>query len=516
MTFNIRQSLVVLTTSAVLSLGTAAMATHGARSGGGQTTRVHPLRPSNLIPGLGGRNQQGMVNPQQGTFPQQQGTFPQQGTIPQQSGVIPQQSPIPTQPAAPLPPQNIPIVPIATAAPAKQPQKPGSLTQQMNDLCVSMHKTYGGMKNFGEAYREAYELLELAKKIDAVIAAGGTAKSVGDQLIEFDDEIEHVQHHIAELTATQGTSNKVAQQGVAKNLTTVGATVDAMLKQAGIDRSIAPPPPPAIVSNKPAVVTVAAVADPSQLVASSKELTQKTNEFCIEMHKTYRDQPEFNEAYREAFELLQSAKQIEKDVAAGSPAKAISEQLANFDSEMHHVENHIQDFAKAQGANNQAGQASVATNFTAVGSSLEKMMGQLGLQRQAEAANRNAAPAGIPVSQMTNTLSERIGSFCNAMDHNFRNNPDFPEAYREAYAVYEISKKVVELSKNNDVNAECKDLLIEIDGEIHHLEEHVDSFKADDKGTGEGSRRAKRKLADVQETLNVLMAQVGIKRKHVE
>ena len=501
MTLNFREPFLVLTTGTVLLVNSAAMATHGPRTGQGQ--RINPLRPGNLLPGIGRNALQQGLTPQPGFPPSPQGTYP-------------------TQPGAvSTQPQNLAITPIATPAPAKPAQATASLSQQMNELCISMHKTYGGMKSFGDAYREAYELLELAKKIDAALAAGGTPKSVGDQLLEFDGEIRHVEHHIAEFATLQGSTNRSAQLVVSRNLNSVESNVEGLLKQAGVDRTIAPPPPPPIASNNSGVVTVAAVSDPAQLIAISKELTQKTNEFCIEMHKTYQSQPEFNEAYREAFELLQFAKKIEKDVAAGNPSKSIGEQLTDFDSEMHHVENHINDFAKAQGANNKTGQQSVSTNLEAVESTLERMMGQLGLRRKAEEGHDHAAPVaaaatGAAYGQMTSALHEKIGSFCNAMDHNFKNNADFPEAYREAYAVYAIAKKVVELSKNNEINAECKELLLEIDGEIHHLEEHVDGFKADDKGTGEGSRRVKRKLADVEETLHALMAQAGIKRKHVE
>jgi hypothetical protein len=447
---------------------------------------------------------------------------PQDGTFPTQQGAFPTQPITPVQPAAPLPPQNLAITPIATPAPVKAPQSAQGLSQQMNEFCVSMHKTYGKVKNFGEAYREAYELLQIAKKIDAAIAAGKSPKSISDQLMEFDDEIHHVENHIADMAVSQGPNNKTEQAGVSKGLDAVESTLDAMLKKAGIDRSIAPPPPPPLVNKnaEPAVVTVSAVSDPRELVAVTKELTQKTNEFCLEMHKTYSAQPEFNEAYREAFELLQLAKKIESDAAAGTAAKAIGGQLAEFDSEMHHVQEHLADFAKVQ-LPNKAGQESVTANFAAVETTLERAMGQVGLRRKAEDANTSpadvaAVPNGLPFSQQTNVLYDRIGSFCNAMDHNFKMNPDFPEAYREAYAVYEIAKKVVDLSKNNEINAECKELLVEIDGEFHHLEEHVDSFKADDKGTGEGSRRVKRKLSDVEETLHALMAQAGIKRKHVE
>lgn len=500
-----RGPFVVLTTSAMLSISTVAVATHGPRSGGGGGLgqRQGPLRSSGLLPGLGGRNSQG-ISPQPGTFPTQPLT--------------------PVQPAAPLPPQNLAITPIAAPAPVKAPQPAAKgLSQQMNEFCVSMHKTYGKMKNFGDAYREAYELLQMAKKIDAAIAAGKSPQSISDQLMEFDSEIHHIENHIAEFATIQGPNNKSEQAGVSKGLNAVESILDAMLKKAGIDRSIAPPPPPPLVNKnaEPAIVTVAATSDPRELVGTTKELTQKTNEFCIEMHKTYSSQPEFDEAYREAFELLQLAKKLESDVSAGADAKSISGQLTEFDSEMRHVEEHLSDFAKAQGTNNKAGQESVAANFAAVGSTVERAMGQLGLRRRAEDAHNHsgdaaAAPTGLPFSQQASVLYDKIGSFCNAMDHNFKMNPDFPEAYREAYAVYEISKKVVDLAKSNEISAECKELLIEIDGEIHHLEEHVDSFKADDKGTGEGSRRVKRKLADVEDTLHALMAQAGIKRKHVE
>ncbi|WP_010587814.1 hypothetical protein [Schlesneria paludicola] len=404
----------------------------------------------------------------------------------------------------------------ATRDPLTQPAR--DLVRQMNDFCVAMHGTYNKMAEFGEAYREAYDLLILAKQIDGSISSAASMDSIKEQIAEFDSEIHHVEHHLDEFAKIQGAASKVSQDAVVKNLEQVETTLTGMLKTLGIRRKQADDD-----SHGSANTTVVnSSLNPVLFASSSKELTIQMNEFCSVMHRTYNQMPEFGEAYREAYDLLKLAKQVESQVASGSPVGPIGEQLTEIDGEIHHVEQHLGEFASSQGPTNKAAQDAVTTSLEKVESVLDGMLKQLGIRRKGadghdhgsdSAHNGTGGPAEIPLSQLTQSLTSEITSFCNAMNHNYKNNPEFPEAYKEAYALYEMSKKITDLTRKNELNDECKGLLSEFDGEIHHMEEHVNGFKADDKG---GSKRVKRKLADVETALHAVMSRAGIKRKHVD
>jgi hypothetical protein len=402
--------------------------------------------------------------------------------------------------------------PATQAANSGIAQSASELARQMNRFCKSMHATYNKMEEFDEAYREAYELLELSKQISEAANAG---QSITELLQEFDGEIHHVEHHISEFSAAPGGPSRESRDAVAKGFEDVEATLEGMLKQAGVARKKKPGHDHG--DEKP----VASVSNTAQLAPAAKELAVRMNRFCNAMHRTYNGMPEFEEAYREAYELLQLSKQIDTATNGGT-IEGIRDLISEFDGEIHHVEHHITEFASTQNPANTAGQVAVSEGLEQVEDSLRGMMKQLGIQSKGpdghkhEAGGEGSAKNEIPFSQLARNLSEKAGSFCNSLKHNFSESPEFDEAYKEAYELYEVSKKIEDLAKSNKISKECSDLLKEFDGEIHHLEEHLKGLADDPKATERGTLRAGRKLSELEQALHATMTRAGIKRKHAK
>jgi len=400
--------------------------------------------------------------------------------------------------------------PAAQTANSGIAQSANELARQMNRFCKSMHATYNKMEEFDEAYREAYELLELSKQISEAANAG---QSITELLQEFDGEIHHVEHHISEFSAAPGGPSRESRDAVTKGFEDVEATLEGMLKQAGVARKKKPGHDHG--DEKP----VASVSNTAQLAPAAKELAVRMNRFCNAMHRTYNGMPEFDEAYREAFELLQLSKQIDTATNGGT-IEGIRDLISEFDGEIHHVEHHITEFASTQNPANTAGQAAVAEGLEQVEASLKGMMKQLGIQPKGPDGHKHEAGGGakseIPFSQLARNLRERAGSFCHSLEHNFSESPEYPEAYKEAFELYEVSMKIEDLAKSNKISEECSDLLKEFDGEIHHLEEHLKGLEHDPKATERGTLRSRRKLSELEQALHAAMTRAGIKRKHAK
>lgn len=390
---------------------------------------------------------------------------------------------------------------VATATSVK------TLARQMNDLCVSMHNTFKSLPEFAEGYREAYELLQLAKQMDSALSDGSPSNTIHEQVSEFENEIHHVEHHISEFIKLQGDSEKQSHDTIRRQFQEVERTLEATLKSMGLNRKKTD----ANSDHQDSTSNTGAV-DLAKLKLLSKELPVQMNRLCLSMHSAYKEMNDFGEAYREAYDLLNLSKQISQSATVGSPVPAIIEMVTDFDNEIRHTEHHLEEFATIQGSSRKADQDVVNKEFESVEATVGNMMKALGIAKKHDAHEHGEkTDSEVRTSQLAKDLSNEIGSFCNAMTHNYKNNPAYPEAYKEAYALFLSSKKICELTKDDTLTAECKSLLEEVDEEMHHMEEHVNDFKADDKG---GSRRINRKMADVEKALHAMMTRADLKRKH--
>ncbi len=118
--------------------------------------------------------------------------------------------------------------------------------------------------------------------------------------------------------------------------------------------------------------------------------------------------------------------------------------------------------------------------------------------------------------ELAHDLSTAAVSLSRAMEHNYKENPDFEEAHGEALEFRDACAKIAGLVHGDQVSPETRRLIMGLDGEIHHLEEHITGFVPDDLGAKAGVGRALRKLEDVELRLHALMQRAGIERKRHE
>lgn len=417
------------------------------------------------------------------------------------------------------------------AVSAAQPQADPDLVRAttelrwlLNDFCLAMYRTYNDETvEFYDAYREAYELLQVSKKVEDSAAAGGSTRAIGKSLAEIAGEIHHIEHHLGEFAARPGIA-EASKQNVAARFEKAESALAALTARLhlspdeghdhegheheghehGAAEAIAPP------------------LDRARLASSSVQFVSRMNSFCLAMYQGYNDRSQaFNDAYREAYELLQAAKKADGKVRAGEGADAIADALSQIDGEIHHVEIHLSEFAAVRVASGGAADDNVLTQFDAAESVLHDMLAQLGVkQKHVDAHEQDeeaeAAARENDAGQLARDMSVAATSLWRAMEHNYKGNPDFREAHGEALEFANTCRQIASLIQGDQVDAEARGLISGLDGEIHHLEEHITGFAADDADERAGVGRAKRKLEDVELLLHALMKRTGIEKKHVD
>ncbi len=480
----------------------------------------------------GNRQSSGQTTPQ--SQPQSGG---QPGTTDAGVPPAPPVPPVPPVPgtAAPIdnpfvspPPPEVPPVPPVSGVPVTGdlPGLTEDLRFRLNAYCVAMHKAYNDeSEEFWDAYREAYELLEASRKMTKLAAAGAAKSSIADLLTDFDAEIHHIEHHIGEFAENGRGPSPEVRAAVQERLEEVETSLAALERflgplvkkgdhddHAGHDhaeheKGEASGPKPA------------SEVDFDSLKTSTARLQSDMNQLCVLMYKTYNDGSEnFGEGYQEAFELLESAKKLRK-LVDGRQLKEIYDLANEFDGELHHVEGHLFELSSRNTAVDKDAADRVSKHLEDAEASLHGLMSQIGVRRKhadAKIVDDPNASGSTPTSELADSLAVKANSLCRAMDHNFKTNPDFQEAYGEAREYYQSAAKVAEQLKKGEITEESRNLISTLDAEMHHLEAHINGFKADDSGGKEGSRRVVRKLGEVEDALHALMARAGVKRKHVD
>ncbi len=247
-----------------------------------------------------------------------------------------------------------PFVPTASAQPMRSgpsvAESAAELRSLMNEFCLAMHRTYDDeTPEFYDAYREAYELLQVAKKIEATANAGGPLRTIEKSLEEIDGEIHHVEHHLQEFAARPGGA-AAAKRDVAERFEAAEAAVTGFMRRLNVKPSGGHDHEGHDHGGKSAD-PFAENVDRAQLAASAAQLRDATNGFCTAMYDAYDDQSrEFNAAYRGAYGLLRSAKQVDALVRAGAAVPEIAEPLSKLDGDIHRVEAEIAAFAATRAA----------------------------------------------------------------------------------------------------------------------------------------------------------------------
>ena len=77
-------------------------------------------------------------------------------------------------------------------------------------------------------------------------------------------------------------------------------------------------------------------------------LERLANEFCLEIHYNYSNNRGFDETYREAYEMLRSAKYIHEEAHHGHHDE-IAKEIRKLDDDFHHVEDEVENWRSNRG-----------------------------------------------------------------------------------------------------------------------------------------------------------------------
>lgn len=104
----------------------------------------------------------------------------------------------------------------------------------MNDLCLDMHYNYQQNPEFDEVYREAYDLLNIAKDILAS-AEQGDLGDVAEQLFGLDQLYYHLLDQIADWNRTE--QKPIGEHDLLTKLSLVEATMQHLMYDSGVEPS---------------------------------------------------------------------------------------------------------------------------------------------------------------------------------------------------------------------------------------------------------------------------------------
>ncbi len=129
----------------------------------------------------------------------------------------------------------------------------------------------------------------------------------------------------------------------------------------------------------------------SQVDDLSGRLETLLNEFCLDLHYNYSHNPGFQQAYREAYQVLDAAKHIHAAKHHGDHA-AVQQRLANVDQLFHHVQSEVQGWASDH--HQQVGSLGTLSKMDLIESTLHHLLNDVGVGPAP--ADRRQAPPPAP------------------------------------------------------------------------------------------------------------------------
>lgn len=120
-----------------------------------------------------------------------------------------------------------------------------------------------------------------------------------------------------------------------------------------------------------------------------ERLEMLANQFCLELHHNYQDNPDYDEAYREAYGLLQAVKQIHGKDHAGDHA-AVQRSVAGIEEQFHHVEGDVREWRSAN--RRQVGQLNLAGKIEEMEAVIHHLAFDVGVQLAHADDDDNDAP----------------------------------------------------------------------------------------------------------------------------
>jgi len=130
----------------------------------------------------------------------------------------------------------------------------------------------------------------------------------------------------------------------------------------------------------------------------AQRLVYEANAMCLDMHYNYRNNPDFNHAYREAYDILQTAKFIHAKEHQGDH-QAIRERMVAADRLFHHVDDQLRRWVP--GGNRRIGNDQLPEKIANVEAIIHHLCYEVGIQPHGQPAapppvnpNEQAPPPG--------------------------------------------------------------------------------------------------------------------------
>jgi hypothetical protein len=111
-------------------------------------------------------------------------------------------------------------------------------------------------------------------------------------------------------------------------------------------------------------------------------LERQVNQLCLDLHHNYRHNSGFAATYREAFQILETARYIHDKEHQGDRAEVAS-RLDEVDGLFHHIQKDVSRWSRRQ--KRQIGQGGIQAKFEAVEATLHHLMHDVGVTGSHEA-----------------------------------------------------------------------------------------------------------------------------------
>lgn len=143
----------------------------------------------------------------------------------------------------------------------------------------------------------------------------------------------------------------------------------------------------AYVAAKPVAIESGGFAHVDDL---SGRLERLANQLCLDLHYNYRHNPDFSHVYREAYQVLGTAKYVHAKEHQGDRAE-VARRLDEVDGQFHHIQEEIQRWSRRH--NRQIGEGGAQTKLESVESTLHHLMNDVGVKGALGAPETVAAPS---------------------------------------------------------------------------------------------------------------------------
>jgi hypothetical protein len=140
------------------------------------------------------------------------------------------------------------------------------------------------------------------------------------------------------------------------------------------------------VAAKPVAIEFGGYAHVDDLAG---RLERQANQLCLDLHHNYRHNAGFAETYREAYQILSTAKYIHAKEHQGDRDE-VTRRLDELDGLFHHVQDDVKDWSRNN--RRRIGQSGLQTKLTQVEATLHHLMHDVGV-KGIHAPPESAAPS---------------------------------------------------------------------------------------------------------------------------